>query len=116
MNDKCAAGTGRFFERVAAAVGVTLQEVGPLSLQVVESPVTLSSFCVIFAETDISMALSEGRHRNDILAGACESISRRIQSLLGKVGIEESFTVSGGVAKNVGVIKRLEGYYAGDNL
>ncbi len=108
MNDKCAAGTGRYLERLAAAVGVALEEVGPLSLESVEGPVPIDSFCTVFAQRDVVRLLRYGKHVNDILAGACEAIVTRIITLLSRVGIEEPFSISGGVSKNVGVVRRLE--------
>lgn len=108
MNDKCAAGTGRFLERVARTVGVTLDEMGVLSLKAVEEPVSLRSYCAVFAESDIVDLLRQGKHRNDILAGATEAIAKKIVALLERVGIEETLSISGGVAKNIGVIRQLE--------
>jgi predicted CoA-substrate-specific enzyme activase len=108
MNEKCAAGTGRYLERVAAMFRLSLDEVGPLSLQTIDGPMLVSSYCVVFAERDIQLLIRQGKHRNDILAGAYEAIADRIHSLLARVGIQEAFSISGGVAKNVGVVKRLE--------
>jgi predicted CoA-substrate-specific enzyme activase len=108
INEKCAAGTGRYLERVAATLEITLDEIGPLSLQTIDGPVSVSSYCAVFAQTDILLRLREGRHRNDILAGACEAISSRIQDLLERVGIAEVFMMTGGIAKNIGVVKRVE--------
>jgi predicted CoA-substrate-specific enzyme activase len=108
MNDKCAAGTGRYLERVAATLGLALEEIGPLSLQWVEGPLPISSTCAVFAEGDIVGLLRAGKHPNDILAGATDAIVDRVVALLERVGIEEALCVSGGVAKNIGVVKRLE--------
>ena len=108
MNDKCAAGTGRFLERVARTVGVALEEMGPISLKTVEGPISIRSYCAVFAESDIVDLLRQGKHVNDIVAGATVAIAKRIIALLERVGIEEDFSISGGVAKNMGVVKRLE--------
>lgn len=108
MNDKCAAGTGRYLERVAQAVDMELGDIGPLSLELVEKPVHISSHCAVFAQSEIISFLREGKHVHDILAGACESISERVGSLLQRVGVEEAFSISGGVAKNIGVVRRVE--------
>lgn len=108
MNDKCAAGTGRYLERVAITLGLSLEEIGPMSLQWVEGPLPISSTCAVFAEGDIVGLLREGKNPNDILAGATDAIVGRVIALLEQVGIEEEFCVSGGVAKNIGVVKRLE--------
>ncbi|MFC1928774.1 acyl-CoA dehydratase activase [Chloroflexota bacterium] len=108
MNDKCAAGTGRYLERVAAALGIPLKKIGPKSLETVEGPAKISAYCAVFALRDIMVLLREGKHPADILAGASDAIVSRIIPLLQRVGIEEAFAISGGVAKNVGVVKRLE--------
>jgi predicted CoA-substrate-specific enzyme activase len=108
LNEKCAAGTGRYLERVAATLEIPLDRIGPLSLQTVEGPVSIRNSCAVFAQNDILVSLREGKHPNDILAGAHEAISSRIQDLLAKVGVAEVLTISGGIAKNVGVVKRLE--------
>jgi predicted CoA-substrate-specific enzyme activase len=108
MNDKCAAGTGRYLERIAAMLRLPLDEIGPLSLQTVNGPVMIDDYCVVFAERNVRLLLRQGKHRNDILAGACEAIAGRSYSMLARVGIEEAFSVSGGVAKNLGVVRYLE--------
>jgi len=108
MNDKCAAGTGRYLERVAAALELKLEQIGPLSLQFKNGPLPISSSCVVFAEGDIINLIREGRHTNDILAGATDAIVDRMKGLLERVGLEESLCISGGVAKNTGVVKRIE--------
>ena len=108
MNDKCAAGTGRYLERVAATLELKLDQIGPLSFQFKDGPLPISSSCVVFAEGDIINLIREGRHTNDILAGATEAIVGRMKGLLERVGLEESLCISGGVAKNIGVVKRLE--------
>ena len=108
MNDKCAAGTGRYLERVAATLGLGLEQIGPLSLETVEGPLSISSTCAVFAQNDIIKLMREGRQVNDILAGATDAIVDRISALLERVGVEEDLCISGGVAKNIGVVKRLE--------
>lgn len=108
MNDKCAAGTGRYLERVAAAMSLRLKEIGPLSLKVVEGPLPVSDFCAVFAEGDVIKLLNEQKPMSDILAGAHQAIVTRVHSLLERVGIEEALCISGGVAKNVGVVTRLQ--------
>lgn len=108
LNDKCAAGTGRYLESVAKTLSLSLEEIGPLSLGLVEGPASVSSFCTVYAQSDIILFLREGKHINDILGGACEALVRRILQLLQRVGVEEAFCMSGGVAKNIGVVRRLE--------
>jgi predicted CoA-substrate-specific enzyme activase len=108
MNEKCAAGTGRYLERVAATLEIPIDQIGPLSLQIVDKPVTISNYCAVFAQNDILIALREGKNLNDILAGAHDAISSRIQDLLERVGVVEAFMITGGIAKNIGVVKRIE--------
>jgi len=108
MNDKCAAGTGRYLERVAAALGLPLQDIGGMSLQTVEGPVKISSYCTVFAEDDVILLVRQGKHINDILAGVCEALAERTQSLILKLGLVEDFSICGGIAKNIGVAARLE--------
>lgn len=108
MNDKCAAGTGRYLERIAATLGVGLEEVGPLSMTGRETPAEIKSYCTVFAERDVITLLRQGRNKKDIIAGACDAIVKRIMTLLLKVGVQKDFSVSGGVAKNIGIVKRLE--------
>lgn len=112
MNVKCAAGTGRYLERVAATLGIDLFEFGPRSLEVVERPCEITSFCAVFAERDVIMLLRQGKHPNDILAGAAEAIVNRIRPLIDKVGMKPEFAISGGVAKNLGVVSRLKRVYS----
>lgn len=108
MNDKCAAGTGRYLERIGAMLAVPLNDIGPLSLKTIEGPVPIGTYCVVFAERNVQLLVRQGKHQNDILAGVCDAITERIYSLLVRVGVQEAFSISGGVAKNVGVVKRLE--------
>ncbi|MFC1962171.1 acyl-CoA dehydratase activase [Chloroflexota bacterium] len=108
INDKCAAGTGRYLEKVAATLELHVADIGALSLKIVDKPVTISSYCAVFAQNDVLLLLREGKHPNDILAGAFEAIAERIEVMLEKVGVAEDFFMSGGVAKNTGVVRRLE--------
>ncbi len=107
MNDKCAAGAGRSMEVMADLLKIPLEDVGRLSLEVVQSEVVISSTCVVFAKSEALSHLRRGKHRNDILAGVCEAMSSRVLNLLKRVGIEPEFVISGGIAKNIGVVKRL---------
>jgi benzoyl-CoA reductase subunit A len=108
MNDKCAAGTGRYLERIAATLEVPIDQIGKLSLEIVDKPVTISSYCAIYAQNDVLIQLREGKNLNDILAGAHDAISSRVFDLLERVGITEVFMITGGIAKNIGVVTRLE--------
>lgn len=108
LNDKCAAGTGRYLERVAETLGVELEQIGPLSLQPVEGPLSISRTCAVFAERDVKNLMRDGKHINDILAGACDAIVSRVLALLNQVRVEKVLCISGGVAKNIGVVRRIE--------
>jgi predicted CoA-substrate-specific enzyme activase len=108
MNDKCAAGTGRYLERVASTLGISLADLGPLSLQTVKGAADISHYCAVFAQQDILLLRREGVHLSDILAGACEGIVKRIYPLLQQLGIRADFAISGGVAKNIGIVSRME--------
>jgi predicted CoA-substrate-specific enzyme activase len=108
MNEKCAAGTGRYLERVASALDIPIQDIGGLSLQTVEGPATISSYCAVFAQDDVILLVRQGKNLNDILAGVCEALAERTQNLILKIGIVEDFSICGGIAKNIGVVKRLE--------
>jgi len=108
MNDKCAAGTGRYLERVAKVIGVPLEELGRRSLQTVEGPTPISSYCAVFAQRDVNSLFRQGKHINDITAGICEALVEMLLGLVRRVRLVKDFSVSGGVAKNEGIIKRLE--------
>ncbi len=87
LNEKCAAGTGRFFERIAKTLNVPLEDIGKRSLQPIKGPAKINNTCVVFAQVDAESLLRKGVHVNDILAGCCNSIVERVGSLLTKVGI-----------------------------
>lgn len=108
MNDKCAAGTGRGMEVFADLIGVPVWEIGPRSFQVEKEPEMISSTCVVFAKSEVVGLLQEGLPENDIMASYCAAMAHRICELLNRLGIEEKFAITGGIAKNVGVVKRLE--------
>lgn len=107
MNDKCAAGTGRFLEVMARALEVNLDDFGTLSLQAF-APSKISSLCTVFAESEVISLISKGEYRENIMAGIHESIASRVSALAKRVGIIEPVMMTGGVAKNVGVVKALE--------
>jgi bzd-type benzoyl-CoA reductase Q subunit len=108
MNDKCAAGAGRSMGIVAELVSIPLEELGALSLKATDGGVPVSSTCVVFARSEILAYLREGVPKSDILAGACEALTSRVKGLLGRIRVEKDFIVSGGIAKNIGVVSRLE--------
>jgi predicted CoA-substrate-specific enzyme activase len=110
MNDKCAAGTGRFLEVLAERILKTpITEFGALALKST-APCTLSSICTVFAESEIISLLSQHRTKEDIAYSMCISIAKRVISMGvgGQISYEEPIVFSGGVAKNSGVIKAIE--------
>jgi predicted CoA-substrate-specific enzyme activase len=107
MNDKCAAGTGRFLGAASAALEIPLGDLGPTALRA-ERAVKISTTCTVFAESEILSWLGKGRKVEDILLGVHQSIASRSIGLLRRVGIEPEVTFTGGVARNVGMIRTLE--------
>ncbi len=108
MNDKCAAGTGRGMEVMADLLSVPIEEVGGLSLSVDEEPPPVSSTCVVFAKSEASGLLRDGWPRNRVLAAYCSAMAHRVCTLLARIGVEHEFAITGGIAKNSGVVTRLE--------
>jgi (R)-2-hydroxyacyl-CoA dehydratese activating ATPase len=107
MNDKCAAGTGRFLSNAADVLNISLDEVGPLSLNA-SRPVKITTVCTVFVEADILSYLAQGKKAPDILGGVHQAIARRTVSLARRISIEPAITITGGVARNVGMVKALE--------
>jgi len=110
MNDKCAAGTGRFLEVLTERIlNINLEDLGPLSLQA-EQPSTLSSVCTVFAESEIVSLLSENKSKEDIAYGMHRAIAKRVVNMGLGAQIEyiEPIVFSGGVAKNIGVVQAIE--------
>lgn len=107
MNDKCAAGAGRSMEVMADLLQLPLDNLGQLSLEIVEAEVPISNTCVVFAKSEALSHLRRGKNKSDILAGVCEALATRVYSLMKRVGIESEFVISGGIAKNIGIVKRL---------
>lgn len=108
MNDKCAAGTGRGMEVMADLLSIPIEEVGEMSLDVQEEPPPVSSTCVVFAKSEASALLRQGWPKNRVLAAYCSAMAHRVCSLLERIGVEKEFAITGGIAKNPGVVKRLE--------
>jgi (R)-2-hydroxyacyl-CoA dehydratese activating ATPase len=106
MNDKCAAGTGRFLEVMARALEVNLDEFGAISLQS-SQPAKISSLCTVFAESEVISLIARGEKRPDIIAGIHESIAVRVSAMLARVGVNEPVMITGGVARNAGVVAAL---------
>ncbi|MCD6569762.1 MAG: 2-hydroxyglutaryl-CoA dehydratase [Deltaproteobacteria bacterium] len=107
MNDKCAAGTGRFLEVMARALKVDLDNFGAISLKADKS-LKISSICTVFAESEVISLISKGESREDIIAGIHESVASRVSTLANRVGVSDPIMMTGGVAKNIGVVKALE--------
>ncbi|OLS26764.1 MAG: R-phenyllactate dehydratase activator [Candidatus Heimdallarchaeota archaeon LC_2] len=107
MNDKCSAGTGRFLDVCAEALGYTVDDLGSLS-QKSTNPIRITSTCTVFAETEVSNQLARGKKTEDIVNGIHDSIAQRSLSLARRVGIESEVTFTGGVSRNIGMVKSLE--------
>ncbi len=107
MNDKCAAGTGRFLEGIAKTFGVHVSELGRMALGGRE-PVPISSICTVFTQFDVMCFLAEGRTKEDIALGVAEALATRVNRLVSKVGVTGEVCLTGGVAKNSAVVAALE--------
>ncbi len=104
MNDKCAAGTGRFLETMANALQIPLEDLGETALRATE-PVRVSSTCTVFAESEVISHVARGKKMEDILYGVCQSIVNRIAGLVHSIGVKPPVAMTGGVALNRAVIK-----------
>lgn len=107
MNDKCAAGTGHFLEVMSRTLGVSLEELGPLSLGS-RKPVEMSNRCTIYVETEVIHYLQRGVPKKDIAAGINRAMAERVLALARRVNPEREIMLTGGVAKNVAVKNELE--------
>lgn len=107
MNEKCAAGTGRFLEIMAKTLGLTIEELGPVSLKS-ENPVDITSQCSVFTEFETMVLINEGKKIEDIAAGINQAMARRVFALVNRIQVREDIGITGGVAKNVAVVKNLE--------
>jgi predicted CoA-substrate-specific enzyme activase len=107
MNDKCAAGTGRFFEVMAKVLGLDIDEMGPVALKS-RHPCQISSTCTVFAESEMVSLRAQGKRREDLIGGIHKAAVSRIVTMGKAVGYEREVVLTGGVAKNVGVKKYLE--------
>jgi predicted CoA-substrate-specific enzyme activase len=108
MNDKCAAGTGRFLEVMSRSLGVTLHAMGNRA-EGATKDVRVSSMCTVFAESEVVSLVAKGEKVEDILNGIHQAIADRVASLALRVGLEPPVAVTGGVAMNSGVVRALEG-------
>ena len=107
MNDKCAAGTGRFLEMMARSLEISIDELGPVSLQSKEN-IEISSMCSVFAESEVISLIAQNKEIADIAHGIHKAIAGKAMSLLKRVGLNPGYMMTGGVAKNPGVVAVLE--------
>ena len=106
MNDKCAAGTGRFLEIIADALGIKIEEMGEIGLEG-NNPAKISNICTVFAEQEVVAGLSEGVSLHNLVAGILESLANRVSRMVNRLHVAEEVVVTGGGAKNVGLVKAL---------
>lgn len=107
MNDKCAAGTGRFLEMIARTLEVSLDELGAIALTSTEK-IEITSMCSVFAESEVISLIANNKEKADIANGVCHAIANKASGLLRRVGMEPEFMMTGGVAKNPGVVRAVE--------
>jgi predicted CoA-substrate-specific enzyme activase len=107
MNEKCAAGTGRYLELMAETLGLTLDELGTLSLKA-KNPLALASKCSIYARQEVMQLISDGIKKPALAAAINKAMAERVINLAEKIGLEPDIAISGGVAKNIGVVSNME--------
>ena len=107
MNDRCAAGTGRFLEVLASTLGLKLEELGSISLKA-QNKIQISSTCTVFAQQEVMTYLSKGAPLADIVAGLHDAIASRVVKMATRLKIEPDVVFTGGVAKNIGVVNALK--------
>lgn len=108
MNDRCAAGTGRFFDNIARALGIKAAELGEAALES-HSPEPISSLCAVFAESEVVSLIAQGKRVADIAAGIHAAVAKRIAQMGEQVGIEPEILLNGGGALNVGLQRAVKG-------
>lgn len=108
MNDKCAAGTGRGMEVIADLMQIPISELGARSFEIDEEPPAVSSICVVFAKSEALGMLKAGYTKNKVIAAYCQAMAERVVALIERVGVEGDFFITGGIAKNPGVVQRIE--------
>lgn len=106
VSERCAAGSGRFLQIMARVLQVDISEIGPLSLRS-ENPVTFSTNCAVFAESEAISRIAEGASKEDLLAGIHDALAAKLTSMVERVGLESDCVVTGGGAIDVGLVKRL---------
>ena len=107
MNDKCAAGTGRFLEVMARVLEVGVEDMGDVALSSERSAV-ISSMCTVFAESEVVSLIAEGCPVESIIRGLMDSVATRVSSMVHRIGLEQKVMLTGGVAKNRGVLRAME--------
>ena len=107
MNDKCAAGTGRFLEVTAATLGIKLEDMGDISLKATKK-IPISNLCTIFAQQEVVALLSRGEKLENILAGLHDALASRVAALARRLGMEPDLVLTGGVAKNIGMVRAMK--------
>ena len=106
-NDRCASGTGRFLEVMSGAMGIKLEDMGEISSKS-KNPLSISNQCVVFAETEIISLINTGNNLSDIVAGLHKSLAHRVAALARGIELSSEITMTGGVAKNSGMLAALE--------
>lgn len=115
MNDKCAAGTGRFLEEMAKALDTTVEEIGKLSLKS-KKQLVISSMCTVFAESEVVSLLAENEEREDVARALHNAVADRVLSLAHKVKLANAVTLTGGVIKNIGIIEAIKSKLANSTI
>lgn len=108
MNEKCAAGTGRGMEVIADLLGVHVEDIGEMSLSVDEEPQGLNNTCVVYAKSEAIAKMRHGWTREMVLAAYCQAMAERVVRLINRNGVKLEFAITGGIAKNLGVVRRIE--------
>lgn len=107
MNDKCAAGTGRSLELMSRVLGISLDDLGEISLKS-KDEVKINSTCAVFAKSEVTTLIRDGWEMSDVLAGLHSSITARVYTLLRGVGVEPDLVITGGIGKNRGMVQKIE--------
>jgi predicted CoA-substrate-specific enzyme activase len=107
MNDKCAAGTGRFLEVMARALEVDLDRFGEMAHRA-DRPAAISSLCTVFAESEVISLIAQGESRPNIIAGIHASVAARVAAMAGRIGLADPVMMTGGVSRNAGLVAALE--------
>jgi benzoyl-CoA reductase subunit A len=108
MNDKCAAGTGRGLEVISDILKIPLPEMGAASFNAENKPPQISNTCVVFARSELKAMRMKGYSESELLAAYMDSISDRVIGLIQRLTLEKELAISGGIAKNIGIVKRIE--------